>query len=224
MGNNSNNRCTCTGDWTGLTCATAPTCGTNFVWSAPNCVCDAGWFTGDATCQTALLVCANGGAYSSSGTTQTCTCNGAWTGTDCSVEPTCGTNQVFSGTTCICATGWFGANCNTPLVDCGTYGVAVASTNTCTCLHGYSGATCQTQPTCAVNSFWEVVSLTCACSTGWMGTNCAVAIPTISAADPCGNNPCGANGVCTVSGSTASCACTGGWRGTYCAQEQQYFA
>eukprot|EP01064_Diplonema_japonicum_P037406 TRINITY_DN8740_c0_g1_i1.p1 TRINITY_DN8740_c0_g1~~TRINITY_DN8740_c0_g1_i1.p1 ORF type:complete len:2130 (+),score=388.50 TRINITY_DN8740_c0_g1_i1:56-6445(+) len=142
--------CACVNRWVGDACQHCPdpyggsacnTCATGYIGTPPNCVkC-----TIDVSCSR------HASSVTSSGGSCVCTCDGNWSGADCS---SC--DVKYNQVTCSgCNTGYVGATCRAcdASADCNGKGLKVTSdsSNTqchCTeCKDKWEGATCATCPT-----------------------------------------------------------------------------
>ncbi|CAD5124625.1 DgyrCDS12894 [Dimorphilus gyrociliatus] len=204
--------CTCTGGYTGATCATPPN-------------------------PCSFTPCKNGGQCTSSGNSFTCTCVNSYHGATCQNAPGCNsnpcqnggqcTNGVNGAYSCACINGYTGNNCQTPPANpcspnpCQNGGQCAANGNghTCTCVNSYWGTNCGNAPGCNSNPCQNGGQCTngvngaysCACINGYTGNNCQT-----PPANPCSPNPCQNGGQCTANGNGHTCTCVNSYWGTNC--------
>ncbi|XP_024909773.1 protein jagged-1b-like [Cynoglossus semilaevis] len=68
-------------------------------------------------------------------------------------------------------------------------------------------ATCQNGGTC----YDEGDYFKCACTSGWKGATCNIAVN-----GSCESSPCQNGGTCVLDGNTYGCICKDGWEGATC--------
>ena len=105
--------------------------------------------------------------------------------------------------TCVCASGWTGVSCNSPICASCVNGACTAP-GVCTCQSGWQGSSCNVA-ICSNGCVQGACNApnTCTCNAGWSGTNCSSAI--------C--SPSCVNGLCTTPN---TCTCSAGWQHALC--------
>ncbi|CAF0850468.1 unnamed protein product [Adineta steineri] len=158
--------------------------------------------------------------------TAQCACYAGWTGATCNISLACASSPCIYGTciqsdttgyTCICMTGYYGAQCQTPLArtlcessPCRNGGTCQVTTTgyMCTCPVSYVGINCEVINPCIASG----LSVSCQpmlSSSGNYTCTCAT--------NPCASNPC-QYGTCTVinGGRAYLCVCYPGYLGIQC--------
>eukprot|EP00299_Pterocystis_sp_00344_P016449 c8259_g1_i1.p1 GENE.c8259_g1_i1~~c8259_g1_i1.p1 ORF type:complete len:583 (-),score=125.93 c8259_g1_i1:35-1783(-) len=199
------------------------------------CACERGWTglscseTTDAYSQCRTLdYCKSHGNCVIKNNALVCECNPGYHGIDCGqVDGVCPQNCSGHGLChngkCHCNFGFKDDDCSTAFSPCGgcmfgTCSEAVDDSNPkCICQPNYTGHHCSiynsSADPCAALNFCHghgtCVNGTCACSTGFQGSDCASVAPS-----GCPKY-CSGNGICNFT--TNSCVCDATWTGADCA-------
>ncbi len=170
------------------------------------------------------VVCENSGICMEG----TCECPKGFTGTKCTIEDKCITqnpNCLNGGTcvdgTCKCPDDFTGADCATKIVmpcdavDCQNGGSCVDGT--CECLYGFSGERCQNEDPCKTEGIvcendGTCLNGACICPDGFTGPSCETKVE-----NPCDNVNCQNGGTCI----NGACNCPNGFSGTLCEKEDK---
>ncbi|KAK3094142.1 hypothetical protein FSP39_024639 [Pinctada imbricata] len=130
--------------------------------------------------------CVQGGTCTVSGSSYTCSCTSAYTGTNCQTATICASTPCQNGGSCV-------AN-------------AAGTSFTCTCASGFTGSTCATAVPCSSNPCLNGATCTengatytCSCQSGYTGSNCETELTSdeftcgFESSDMCGFSWTGSN-------------------------------
>lgn len=228
--------CACKGPWytgNGESCAHIDQCSTNNRCNTQYQICE-NRKEADSVCID-IRECDPGGAnnchedatcieqnYATDGVGYKCTCNEGYEGNGevCSEKNDCPENACNGHGTCsdtgintyncTCATGWYGANCQTNPSDCGSAqenSLVEGTTN------HYRGTTCGGHGTCVDGDD----AYECDCYQHYELYTREDGNPSCQPADLCTETTCNGHGTCTteIAGQT-KCTCNTGYEGTSC--------
>ena len=209
--NTDTERCSCVYPFTVNSNCQIPYCGPTSAWDGEGCVCQPGW-RGDGCGE---RVCGPGSEhpiYPFLDLTA-CVCQPAYTGPDCTA-PLCGygvASCLRTECACHCTLGWaLDVNQNCTVSLCGAHGTPLLSPafddSICTCAPGFGydplnryGVHC-VRPCSTIRTLsYDVVTATCACQSGWIGTTCDIPTSTTGGGGGGNGGSTGATGGATGS-------------------------
>ncbi|XP_021706793.1 protein crumbs isoform X1 [Aedes aegypti] len=209
--------CRCPPGYAGLYCELEPGCGQCPIDSdciAGRCVCKPGTTGSAGHCveQNAAGTSSNAQKTATNACSEYC-----FNGASCVFATAAGLRVASANSrnfTCICATGFTGSRCESPIAlpysdecNCLNGGSCTPNSSTCICPQGFDGPRCEVAAVCAPSNCQEpfrCIAGKCQCPDN------------INCDNVCASNPCLHNGSCYPQGQDYVCKCPPGFEGKRC--------